>query len=60
MTSHKAKLIDESPSTKHPIYSTWQGIKGRCYDQKPKEWEHYGIGCFDTIEEAVESKKKVI
>jgi hypothetical protein len=35
-------LIDGKPSTKHPLYRAWKGMRERCNYKKHKDYESYG------------------
>lgn len=39
--NHKGDYFMSS-ITKHPLYSTWMGMKSRCYDQKNTAYKYYG------------------
>lgn len=43
---HSAKIVkykdNDCLSTKHPLYSTWEAMKQRCYDKKAKNYHLYG------------------
>jgi len=36
------KLIDGKPSSKHPLYRTWKGMRERCRYEKHKDYAIYG------------------
>ena len=35
-------LIDGNPSTKHPLYRAWKGMRERCNYKKHKDYKSYG------------------
>lgn len=38
----KEKLVEGTPSNRHPLYQTWKSMKNRCCNPKDKAYKYYG------------------